>query len=214
MRWAFEAIAFDGETPRILKRMALIHLLKEEFNAAEMYMNKLSQCLFCKSWLATYKPYLQNPALISENQQLSNLKALMIKDNFLIRGGAERYELEHILDASPTNKMAFEYLIAHDLLSRRISRIQTHLPFLAAFHYQVMPRHVEEVLLLFLSSGQQFEFVKSLKIRRETTERFQNFVQILAKHNNDKASAQTDLYEQFSNTYWYYHLYPKARESL
>ncbi|RPH89432.1 MAG: hypothetical protein EHM72_20385, partial [Calditrichaeota bacterium] len=47
---AYEAMAVEGESPRVLRRLVLIHLAKEEYHAAEKYLLRLLQTNRYKEW--------------------------------------------------------------------------------------------------------------------------------------------------------------------
>jgi hypothetical protein len=210
--WANEALSIEGETARNLKLLALIHLEKDEYAAAQIYLNKLSKTLLHRTWAKKYKEIIDHPEL-KNDPEFSMPSHSPISANFLIRFGFAYGELLNLNQVAPENKMAFEYCIAYNLLSRRIDRFMEFLPQIAKFWPIALPRHVEEALILIGSSGlAQNMDMKAFQILKSNVDKFDQFMSIIAKHNNKTQYAQAELQQQYGDTYWYYYLYHQPRE--
>ena len=211
--WANEALAIEGESVRVLKLLVLTHLLKEEYAAARLYLNKLSQTLLAKPWSARYRQYLNRPALFKDDPYLSTIYRDEATEGFLIRYGLPYAELKYFIETHPGNRMAMHYYAAFCLLSRRLDRLIEFLPSYLKLISQDIPQNVEEALVFAMSQGVAPELETSrLRIRRYTINRFQEFMSVIAEHDNNVAQAQADLLESFGDTYWSYNLYHQSQE--
>ncbi len=206
--WAYEAVSTDGETPWIVKRMVIVNFVSGDFRAAERCLNVLDKMLFFKDWAREFRKILQNPALASNDEILSHGLSMLVKKDFVIMSGHPPVEFDSLLKENPKNKMAFEYRIAHELLTCRLGGLMKDLNMLNNFNYRHIPRHVEEALLSLWVISKTPETPPFIRyIRNETLQHFQDFNHVLAKYNGDRKAAQSELRQQFGNTYWYYLFY-------
>ena len=101
--------------------------------------------------------------------------------------------------------MAFEYLIAYDLLTANGQGIMDHIPDFRALNYKKLPRHVQEALIVIATMIPKFDMNKLKQwVDPIIFNRFMEYRKILVKHKGDKGSAKQELKEQFDDTYWYY----------
>jgi hypothetical protein len=211
--WAFEALTLMGETPRILKRLALIHLLKNEYPAATRCLELLKKTVFHKKWAQHYLDLMAQPESLQQDSQLQQIRPLMIRSDFLIRAGYAKVELEKLLQNNTYNKMAFEYLAAYDLLSGRLNHFMENIEHLTELDYTAIPIHYEEAIVLYMAINSLERIRLPLPLRQETIQRFEEFAQILSRFGNDKLAARDELQKKFGDTYWFFYLYAVQPEN-
>ncbi|MBN1465826.1 hypothetical protein JXA02_08705 [candidate division KSB1 bacterium] len=211
--WANEALSIEGASPRVLQLLALIHLQKEEYASAQIYLNKLAKTLLHRKWASKYAEIIDHPER-KNDPEFAMLKRSPLSSNFLIRFGFAYGELVNLNQLDLQNRMAFEYCIAYNLLARRLDRFMEFLPQMTKFWPDGLPRHVEEALILIGMSGavQNMDMMKAFQLLKSNVDKFDHFMSIIAKHNNQTQYAQAELLRQHGDTYWYYHLYHKPRE--
>jgi hypothetical protein len=206
--WAYEAVSTDGETPWILKRMVVVNFVSGDLRAAERCLNVLDKTLFFQKWAREFRKIMHNPALETNDPGLIRDRSMLVKTDFLISSGHPPKELDILLMENPKNKMAFEYRVAHELLTCLLGGLPKHLQMLNNFGYTQIPRHLEEALLIFGVMSKKREMPPIFRyIRQETFQRFKDFNQVLAKYNGDRAAAKNELGQKFADTYWYYMFY-------
>ena len=205
--WAFEALTLLGETPLVLKRLALVHLLKNEYPAATRCLELLKKTIFHRKWAQHYLDLIAHPESLQHDRELQPIRPLMIGTDFLIRSGYAKIELEALVQNNRRNRMAFEYLMAFDLLSGRLDPFMENLEFLQELNYTAIPRHYEEAIVLYMAANNLEKIRLPLPLTQETMQRFDEFVQTLSRFGNDKLAARNDLQKKFSDTYWFYYLY-------
>jgi hypothetical protein len=113
-----------------------------------------------------------------------------------------------LLKSNPSNKMAFEYLMAYYLQTGRLSEIAAHIRRAADFGYTLLPRHWEEALCfyMFQDSTLRAKF-GDLPLRPETLSELNRFLEAYTGGFNKPARmAETAslLERKFGKTYYYY----------
>jgi hypothetical protein len=212
--WAYEAVSTDGETPWILKRMATVNFVSGDFRAAGRCLNLLDKTLFFEGWVEKFRGYLADTSLAAGDESVRHGRSMLTPDDFIVVNDHPPFELDTLLAIHPGNRMAFEYRVAHELLSRKLGGLHTRLAVLNRFGYQAIPRHMAEALLgLWAVSGRRGRPAVFQHIRPETLQRFRDFNQALGTYREDKAAAEAILRERFGDTYWYYMLYGGAGRS-
>jgi hypothetical protein len=121
--------------------------------------------------------------------------------------------LEVLLASHPTNRMAFEYLMADYLLNLDLKGAVEHLRLLDNFDYARIPRPYEEALLLFQElAGVKVE-LKGRTIRSETAERFRQF-KAAASEWGGQAKGPAVMAARFGDSYWFYYATRSRERSL
>ncbi|MDZ7370811.1 MAG: DUF6057 family protein [candidate division KSB1 bacterium] len=201
---AYEAWAVEGETPRVLQRLAFLHLAKKEFAAAEKYLSRLEKTGKMRPWLKRYQEICQQRSL-QKDAELLRLSLFAEKADFLMRPGFALAELKEIARTQP-NRAALEYLLAYELLDGRLDAFMTDLPAYLQLNAE-LPRNFEEAVILYLNSGLPTTAEqREIAVRRSTLEAFADFIRILQRHGNDKRSAYKEL-GKYGRTFWFYFLY-------
>jgi hypothetical protein len=204
--WAHEAIAARGDTAWNLQRLALVNLLKDKRDIAAKYLGMLHKTMWHKTWAEEYQKYLSDNKDFWAQPKFRYLKNIMPESDFLVSPTEPKLCLQELLK-NANNKMAFEYFMASCLLEGQISLFMKHLPLLNSFNYPKIPRHFEEAMLIYnqLRGGQGIT-LPGKEISEQTTRRFRDFNNIMAKHNKVKNAARVEL-TKYRDTYWYYGLY-------
>ena len=204
--WAHEAIAARGNTAWNLQRLVQVNLLKEKPDIAKKYLVMLGKTMWHRGWARKYQKYLSNSDDFWAQPKFQYLKKIMPESDFLVSPTEPELCLEELLK-NTNNKMAFEYFMAYCLLDGKISRFMKHLDLLNSFDYPKIPRHFEEVMLIYtqLTGGRGIS-LPGKTISELTVRRFADFNRIMTKYNKNKMAARSEL-AKYRDTYWFYGLY-------
>ncbi len=206
--WAYEAVSTDGETPWILKRMVVVNFVSRDFRSAQRCLNVLDKTFFFKDWAKQFRDYFSDTTLAAGDELVAYGRSMLIQKDFIVHSDHPMTELDTLLKINSSNRMAFEYRVAHELLSRKLGGLHTRLASLNRIGYQAIPRHVAEALLgLWAVSGKRDMPAAFKYIRPETMQRFRDFNQALGKYRGDRTMAEINLRQRFGDTYWYYMFY-------
>jgi hypothetical protein len=198
---AHEALEIEGDRPDILRLLARINLLKNRPQAAQVFLNVLSLIPFQGERAQESWPMLDAPTGRMERSGLAGAGPTLAAD---VTHESVGPMLEVIAAANPTNRMAFEYVMAHYLVELDLKKLVEHLPLLENFDYPHIPRSYEEALLLYQQiTGAPVE-LKGHTVRPETSQRFRHFRESVWQSQR-KAAGLAVVAAHFGDTYWCYY---------
>ena len=208
---ASEALEIYGDWPGILKRLIRINVLKARPAAAKRFLTVMEYSLLYGDWARQVARQLDEDATLSSDPAVASRRALMVqRDSVGIATNLEDMLLD-LLEANPRNQMAFEYLMAHYLLTRQIDKVVANLHRLEEFHYEGIPRHYEEALVLKMDrdegEGRKVE-LGEWQVRPETQYRFRAFTESLRPFPPRQAEkAYRTLHADFGDSYYFFFVF-------
>lgn len=198
-----ELLEAFSEHPIILKRLALINLAKGNLGAARIYLGALSKTLFYADWADYYLVLMQSDPELSTDQRIQDLRRLMPK-----KDDEDIFSTLH--ENSANDQMAFEYMMAVHLLTKRLDMFVRDLDRLDDFGYSQIPRHYEEAILLYTALTKKKIDLHGRTIRQKTRESFANFFRILNSYGEDKQAAFHELVKDYGDSFLLYYLYNRS----
>jgi tetratricopeptide (TPR) repeat protein len=209
-RWAHEALAMEGETPRVLERLGLVNVLNGNVETARIFFRALERAPFHAARARTYLAALDRDPRMSADPRVARVRPLMLTKDYVGDFTTEQILLQS-LEANPSNRMAFEYLLAHYLLTSDMDGFAMLAPWLKSF-YREFPAHVQEALASFENvNGSLPPGVDRSAIDNATAARFQNFVYIWTRvQKGPPESAWTALAPRFGSTYWFFYIFGRT----
>lgn len=201
-----ECIERFGEQPSLLKRLALINLVKGRTESAKVYLRALTRTLFHAEWARHYLARLSEDPGLDADADIQQLRACVVKKDHIAALAKEDILLDP-LDANPRNRMAFEYLMALYLLSRQTDRLAAHYGRIENFDYAEAPPLYQEALLLRAAQTRKPLDLHGHQASGDLYQRFEAMSQIIRRHGGRPAAASDALARDFGNTYFFYHLY-------
>jgi len=199
-RYAHEALEILGERPAVLRRLALVNVLKDRPQAARVFLNHLANVPGQREWARRQLRALDADSQLSGDKFIAHLRAVQVKVLHSETQFSTRTILEWATQASPQNRMAFEFLLTHYLLTGQGEEILRSLPRLRELGFAELPRHVEEAILAVTRGQNDQVYERSgLRLRPESVARFARYVDA-ASHAVDMAA----LAGEFGDTYWFY----------
>ena len=208
--WALEALTVKGTTPWNLKRLTTLNITRGEPETARKYIHLLENTLLFKNWGNDYKDVLARSLCGISDPQLEHSRSLLGGDYVRAITGDTETDMISLLKQKSQNKMAFEYLMAHYLLTRQISKFVAGLSMMDSLDYQKMPKHYQEALMVFFSQKGTQDIPVGAHLKNfsgETIKSFQKFQQIMKQYKGNKKDAAMLMTPELKKTYWYYLLY-------
>ncbi len=175
--------------------------------AARILLHRMAKNVIQGRRAKTLLESLDAAVLGGDGRQLDRVRALRCTEDRVFQAYSEELMLEGLLRANPRNQMAFEYLMAFYLLDRRPDKIVQNLHRLGDFGYRQIPRHYEEAVLIHAQGVPQPTALGDRKIRAETIQRFQRFVERARPWLQQPHLAAAALAEEFGDSYFYYYLF-------
>jgi len=203
---AYEGLTRFKYTPRILKRLALTHIIDGELAAAGKFLVLLKKSLLHREWAKRYENYLSHISLIEDDRLIQSKRKLKPQADFFIDKQQPDKDLIRLLIEEKSNKMAFEYLMAFNLLECKTGHLIRYLPKFEDFGYRKFPRHIEEALLLLkaMSPPDSPFNLDKYRISPQVISQFSRFNKILFQNRENEERAKSLLKKEFEDTYWYY----------
>lgn len=170
---------------RFIERLARVNLVSGEYGAAQKYLDVLGKSLFYSKWAKEMIAHIQDgtaPDWVAEARtKLSDTDFVNNNDRF-------RPVLLNLLEASPQNALAREYLLCYDLLSYHLDDFATD--FAKAVSGD---RLYQEAMLIWLS--QQDLLTRDQLARYGISYSLVDRMEIFFNYPN-----------QFRDSYWYYYM--------
>lgn len=204
---AHEALEIMGEQPTILKRLAVINVVKGEPAAARRFLGVLDKTLWHREWAGRWRSKLDADPSLSTEPRIRHLRRLMPTADRIAPATSEEACL-YLLQADPGNRMAFERLMLHYLLKRQPSRLVENLGRIRHVTYPHLPRLLEEAVLIHVQQNRIRRVnLYGHAVRPETLRRHQEFLRRRQRHTDDPEGAWNALKDDFGNTYWFFYVF-------
>jgi hypothetical protein len=208
MRYAFEAmeaIPDYKKSSRAIKRLAEVNLLNGENKVAAKYLHLLQYTLFYKNWATQTLKCVDNEKLIDQNPEWATLRKYRFTEDFLFSEQEKDQMLGLLFAHCLSNKMAYEYLMAYTLLTKDLDHFVQYFPIGKKLGYKEIPAHYQEALILAWASKSPNINDAPWPINPAIKQSFTRYAEIVSANQ----SSDKQLYEAFSQTYWYYFQYRK-----
>jgi hypothetical protein len=203
-QWAYETFEGQGDCPWVLEKLALIYKAKGQHEAARIFLRRMQKDPVHGRRATELLAYVEKGSAEPHHwaTRAQTLAEQACEKDWVYQVCSEHSLLENMLEDDPTNRMAFEYLMAYFLLTKQTHRLAEFLPRLGELGYARIPRHFQEALAVHSATTRE-----RVPVRRETIERFNAFSRQLAPLRDRKEAAMRQLAPQFGDSYFYYHVF-------
>jgi hypothetical protein len=209
--WAHEALEHRGPTPALLKQLGMVYMLKGMNGAADRFFQNLKNVPFQHAAADHLIRLNEHPEELAQDSVYKFVQSCMLVEDQISREKITSSELELLIKRNPRNKMAFEYLIAYDLLNANVKGVWDHLPDFSALNYVNIPRHVQEAMIVIATMVPNFDLNKLRGwVSPVTFNRFLEYQKINMKYKEDRNTARQILQARFGDTYWYFLMFVKS----
>ena len=188
---------------RYLRRLAETNLVSGDYEAASKYLRiLLNGSRADRKWAGERLPGHWSP----EYQLRIEEKRVLLPRFDLVHGMDQtQVILRILLGSNASNKMALDYLLCYDLLTKDLDA------FVGDYDPSLTKSQLyEEAMLIFLAAkgGMSRDNFLHYHISDRTLERFNRFVTIYKRDNG----SGRNLTEEFGKSYWYYFYYAVRNE--
>jgi hypothetical protein len=203
-----ECFEVFSERPMILKRLALVNMVKGDIESARIYLGVLGKTLFDADWANYYLERLHADPNLETDQEIQHLRSMMLKKDY----GLSSFDIEEILsqllEENRQNRMAFEYMMAWYLLRGQLEKFVQNLDRLDDFGYNQIPQLYEEAMLVYVNRTGKALDLRGRLFTQETKDRFRNFSQTYeGRYRRNKEAAVKELAKDYGDSYLFYCIY-------
>lgn len=203
-RWAYEYMVMHGNTPEGIKMLIRTELINGNYKVAQKYISILKQSVFYSNEAVKYEKLLFNDSAVEKDAELGPKKQRKIKQDFFVMVENPLANIDLILAADSTNRIAVEYKFAWLLLQKDFENVTKLLPLLKSTGLDRIPKNIEEAVVAYslLNLGKYPEF-EGFEINPQTVIRFNEYYKIFRQYSGNKQQAQIAL-RDYSDTFWYH----------
>jgi len=202
-----DSLEMFGERPVLLKNLALINMVKGNYNSAKVYLGTLSKTLFHADWANEYIKKLESDPTLQRDKEVQRLRSVMLTKNYDFSAGKIDRVLLDLLETNSQNQMAFEYLMTCYLLAGQLDDFILNLYRLKNFDYPRIPRLYEEAILLYKYKTQKSINLHGFQISRKSVQRYANFAQTVDFYRGNLRAAYNVLAKNYGDSYMFYYVY-------
>ena len=213
----------------VLKRLALVKLIKGQSAAASVVLNVLRDDLVWGHWAEEHLQRLAADADLIGDDEVQRIRGLMLaKDDlplfsaFLPDGGIffnYKICLLDLLKQNGENRMAFEYLMAICLCDNDVEAAAGLFSFLDGLPYRETPPLYEQAAVLYLTAhpeeirkvGDNI-FFHERQISKATVTKFHRLQEIATQCGGVNEKMKAAVARELGDTYFYYYYFCTARK--
>lgn len=199
-----------GERPILLKRLALVNMVKGNTDAAKIFLGALGKTIFDADWAGDCLKRIERDPNLSMDKEVQYLRSVMVeRDSSILT--IEPNMLQDLLDKNRYNRMAYEYLMGYYLLKGQFDNFVRNLNRLDDLGYTRIPRVFEEAILFYNNAKQTQIDLHGREISAESRERFDGFLKVLfGRYKGNKSEARDELANNYGDSYFFYCVYGQS----
>lgn len=147
---AQEAIPNYRKSGRLTRRIAQCEIINGNYGVAAKYLRMLESSLFYRQWAKSQERFLYNSAAINADPEYGRLRDIRIKRHDYLFSDQEMDQMLGLLlvdSKKYNNRMAYEYLIAYELLQRDVNRFMQYYPLGRFVQFDHIPYAIQQVLI-------------------------------------------------------------------
>lgn len=216
-----DSLAVAGNNPFLLRRLAVVYMVKGEIAAARVPLNLLRQDVVHGAWARETLAQLDRDPLLAGDGEIQRARLLMLADDDILRvtryrkgSDALNYDeaqmLVDLLERNPRNRMALDCLMGMYLLQGKVEMVARELHRLDAFGEKRIPRSWEEGLVILFDRPGPKPDLRGRDVSEETRRRYARFREILAQNGNSGRRAYPQVAAELPDTYFAYLLRMEA----
>lgn len=202
---AHEAFELEGSRPDLLRLLADINVLKDRPEAARIFLRRLRLAPFHRAEADAVLERLATDPTGANDPLLRRLRECLPRIDDADSRLPTDAVLALALAANPTNRMAVEYQLAHDLLNGRLEALALDVRRLDAVGANTLPRLCEEALAIPQAESSQPLDLHGRRISAATMERYRRFRERWQALAGRPDAARRELAGEFGRTFWYYY---------
>lgn len=203
---AMEAIPDYQKSVRCIKRLAETNLINGRYEVAAKYLSLLENTLFYRKWAKETKTYLKDEERINAHPEWGVLRAYRPENDFFFSETEKDQMLGILFQRDPSNKMAYEYLLALTLLEKDLQAFWTYYRMgEGVVTYGVIPRSYQEALALIWSQTNYNQEYKPWGLSDRVVQQLETYRNTFTSHANPEIL----LKQSSGDTYWFYYHFGK-----
>lgn len=208
---AQEAIPNARKSGRLTARIAQCNIINGNYKVAAKYLRMLQKTLFYKKWANSQMRFINNDKAVEADAEYGRLRNQRIKNNDYLFSDKEMDQMLGILlvdNKQYNNVMAYEYLIAYELLKRDVQRFMQYYPLGQFMNFARIPNTIQQVLIgVWLQQHGSLEGIP-YSVDAQNVEQTVTFIRTYMTNRQDPALTSPPL----SHNAWHYIMMEDSKE--
>lgn len=200
--WTFEAQTIFPNSPRLMKRLVQINLVNRNYKLAEKFLHRLDENMLYHDWVAKYQKYINDTSLVAKDPEFSLKRKCEPIEVFTT--SSYKQKLVKLLEANPSNRMAYEYLLCSLLLDGDLGSFVSTIRENKIFPKYPLPRSWAEAIILYYYISGKSPASEDIISTKQSQQQFLSFIKAMKPFGNNWPLAQQSLQKEYGTTYWYY----------
>jgi len=203
---AMEALPDYQKSARGVMRLAETNLINGNYAVAAKYLHLLQKTFYYRGWATKALVTMGDEKLIDQHPEWGMLRRIRTKEDFLFSEGEKDMMLGVLFRQNQTNRMAYEYLMAYTLLNKDLTHFMQYIPLGRTLNYKAIPTSYQEALV-YVWEKTNNDPAKEIPfpVTQLTMQRMKAFERV----SPGQSDPNPGLYNEFTNTYWYYLVFRK-----
>lgn len=202
-RFAFEAqeaIPDQRKSGRLTKRLAEVAITDGQYALASRYLGVLSQTFAYGRWADEMKALIKDEARVAAHPYFSKLRRRRISQDFFYSDREMDQMLGLLFSHDKSNRMALDYLLCLELLTRDIGSFIRYAPLLGQLPDggRFVPRHYQEAMCMAWAQRHNSFDGMTWPVANNVKRQFAEFAKI---HSADRHSPLLSE-GQLGSSYW------------
>lgn len=202
-RFAFEAqeaIPDQRKSGRLTKRLAEVAITDGQYALASRYLDVLSQTFAYGRWADEMKALIKDEANVAAHPYFSKLRRRRISQDFFYSDREMDQMLGLLFSHDKSNRMALDYLLCLELLTRDIGSFIRYAPLLGQLPDggRFVPRHYQEAMCMAWAQRHNSFDGMTWPVANSVKRQFAEFAKI---HSADRHSPLLSE-GQLGSSYW------------
>lgn len=197
---AQEAIPNHRKSVRMTRRLAETNLVNGQYRVAAKYLRMLDKTLFYSRWAGKTRACLYNEDKINADPVYGWIRSCRYRRDFLFSEEDLDQLLGMLYVRNTKNKMAFEYLMAYELLQKELKKFTDYYPLGKYADYARIPTSYQEALVYIWTRDHRSFSGMPWSIEESTLSNMSDFIRRYMSDRRDPA-IDTGL---LGRSYWRY----------
>jgi hypothetical protein len=215
---AYSALERDELPARACELLAIVYTVKGDREAARPLLGLLGKSIVHREWAERYTDWLNGESDEELAGRIREIRSNMVgidapEDGPMLvslRMDGWNWELAYrkLLSVNPQNRMAFEYLISHYLLTNRPDQVVRNLSRLGEFGYSELPTVFQEAVLM--DYGRTGEFPDGVAVEDldpALRHAYEEMMSAYRDHDGDPAATLDAILGRHGDTYFAYYMW-------
>ncbi|MBD3321478.1 MAG: hypothetical protein GF350_10335 [Chitinivibrionales bacterium] len=217
---AHELLSAYSDYPALYCILAKVNIIKKQFPAARLFLKHLltlKNDRYRRKQARRMLVALSSDSSFDNNPEIARVRKKIPSNDYIRIERWPEEQLTDLLKSNPSNRMAFEYLMAFYLQNGKVAKVAKHIDALNRFFPDRYPRHIEEALVIFVHGMNRKLPAEANPLSDNYLQKYDDFSKIIdhgRRHGLRAINAARRAAEDHLDSYFFYFSFGNVRKAL